>query len=419
MQQTLSEKIISEKVGHPVKAGELVLSPIDWIYAHDLSGPLAISQLEKLGLGPLKYPERVIFYLDHSSPSSTAIAATEQKTIREFARKLNLKFYDVGSGIAHQVIMEETLRPGDLVIGGDSHTCQGGAVAAFATGMGSTDVAMAMLLGRTWLKVPETMRFVLKGKFPPGVYAKDAMLFIIGQIGVDGATYRAMEFLGPAIDAMPLHERTIFANMAIEAGAKVGLLPSDEKTREYFKEFGREKDFRPLKPDEGANYCYTLEVDCSKLEPQIALPHNVDNVRPISAPELKDVKVHQVYMGTCTNGRIEDFRVAAKILKGKRVNPNTRLVATPASRDVYLKGAKEGLWQIFVEAGGLVNSPGCGACPGVHTGILGDGENCLSTMNRNFKGRMGNPKAFIYLASPAVCAASALTGKITDPRNVG
>ncbi|MCI0596597.1 MAG: 3-isopropylmalate dehydratase large subunit, partial [candidate division Zixibacteria bacterium] len=292
----------------------------------------------------------------------------------------------------------------------------GGAVAAFATGMGSTDVAMAMLLGRTWLKVPETMRFVLKGKFPPGVYAKDAMLYIIGQIGVDGATYRAMEFLGPAIDEMPLYERTIFANMAIEAGAKVGLLPADEKTRDYFKEFNREKDYRPLKPDEGANYCYTLEVDCSKLEPQIAMPHNVDNVRPISAPELKDVKVHQVYMGTCTNGRIEDFRVAAKILKGKRVNPSTRLVATPASRDVYLKGAKEGIWQIFVEAGGLVNSPGCGACPGVHTGILGDGENCLATMNRNFKGRMGNPKAFIYLASPAVCAASALTGKITDPR---
>jgi len=418
MPMTLVEKIISEKVGHTVRPGQLVMAPVDQVFAHDLSGPLAISQLKKLGFNGFKRPEKVRFFLDHASPSSTVASANEQKTIRDFASEWGVELIDVGEGISHQVVMERYAKPGEIIIGGDSHTCMGGALAALATGMGSTDVAVAMLLTRTWLRVPETMRFVISGSLPEGVYSKDVMLHIVGKIGVDGATYRSMEFVGPAIDSWEVPDRSVLPNMAVEAGAKCGMCPSDEQTRKYLSAQKRPQDYKPVSGDLDAPCFFEMKVDCATLEPQIALPHNVDRVVGVSDKAVKDVRVHQVYMGTCTNGRIEDFRVIAKILKGHKVAKGTRLVATPASRAVYLEGLHEGVWETIIEAGGLVNSPGCGACPGVQTGILASGENCLSTMNRNFKGRMGNPEAFIYLASPATCAASALTGVITDPRKV-
>jgi 3-isopropylmalate/(R)-2-methylmalate dehydratase large subunit len=416
MGMTLAEKIIANHAGHDVRPGQLVLTDVDLIYAHDLSGPLAITQLEAIGFKGFKYPDRVVFFLDHASPVSTAAAANDHKRIREFAAGHRLAFYDVGNGIAHQVAVEELVKPGQIVIGGDSHTCHGGVLAAFATGMGSTDVAMTMYLGKTWLKVPSAQKFYIHGSMARGVYPKDIMLHIIGRISVSGATYKSMEFAGPTIEKMPVYHRMVFPNMAVEAGAKVGLVPSDERTREYLKEFGREKDYRPLGPDPDATYAEEYDIDVNGLEPQVACPHNVDNVKPVS--ELKSIRVHQVYLGTCTNGRLEDFREAADILKGHKIATGVRLVATPASRDVYLKAAKEGIWETIIEAGGLVNSPGCGACPGVQTGILGDEENCLSTLNRNFKGRMGNPKANIYLASPAMCAAGAIAGEIVDVRKV-
>jgi 3-isopropylmalate/(R)-2-methylmalate dehydratase large subunit len=314
------------------------------------------------------------------------------------------------------VAAEKLIKPGQIVIGGDSHTCHGGILCAFATGMGSTDVAMTMYLGRTWLKVPPSQRFYIHGVTPAGVYPKDMMLHIIGRISVAGATYKAMEFVGPVIDAMPVYHRMVFPNMSVEAGAKVGLVPSDARTREYLTEQGRPGDFSEWVPDDDAEYQERYDIDISDLEPQIACPHNVDNVKPVS--EVGTVPVHQVYLGTCTNGRLEDFREAANILRGGTIARGVRLVATPASKDVYLRGAEEGIWNVIVEAGGVVNSPGCGACPGVQTGILADDENCLSTLNRNFKGRMGNPKANIYLASPATCAAGALAGEIVDVRKV-
>jgi 3-isopropylmalate/(R)-2-methylmalate dehydratase large subunit len=415
---TLVEKILANKVGHDVRPGQLVMTAVDQIFAHDLSGPLAISQLRSLGFSGFKYPEKVRFFLDHASPSSTVTSANEHKTIREFAEQWGVELVDVGEGICHQVMMEKYVRPGEIIIGGDSHTCMGGVLGALATGMGSTDVAIAMYLSRTWLRVPETMRFVIKGRTPKGVYSKDVMLHIIGRIGAGGATYRSMEFTGSTVDEWPVPERAALPNMAVEAGAKCGLCPSDARTLEYLTQQGRPKDYRPLSSDLDAPCMFEMNVDASSLEPQIAMPHNVDLVVGVTDPKVRSIRIHQIYLGTCTNGRIEDFRVAASILKGNRIAKGTRLVATPASRQVYLQGMKEGLWTTLVEAGGLVNSPGCGACPGVQTGILGSGENCLSTMNRNFKGRMGNPEAFIYLASPATCAASALSGVISDPREV-
>jgi 3-isopropylmalate/(R)-2-methylmalate dehydratase large subunit len=275
-----------------------------------------------------------------------------------------------------------------------------------------------MYLTRTWMRVPETMRFIVEGELSAGVYAKDVMLHIIGQIGSGGATYRAMEFVGSAIDNWPVPIRATLPNMAVEAGGKCGLCPSDVQSKKYLEGQGRPQDYKPLAGDMDAPCSFELKVDASALEPQVALPHNVDLSVGVTDPKLRDVRVHQVYLGTCTNGRIEDFRIAAAVLKGNKIAKGTRLIATPASRQVYLEGLKEGVWEAIIKAGGLVNSPGCGACPGVQTGILGTGENCLSTMNRNFKGRMGNPEASIYLASPATCAASALTGIVTDPREV-
>jgi 3-isopropylmalate/(R)-2-methylmalate dehydratase large subunit len=302
------------------------------------------------------------------------------------------------------------------VIGADSHTCTAGALGAFATGMGSTDVAIGMATGQTWLRVPETFRIEVGGRFAEGVMAKDLILTIIGRLGADGATYKALEFGGPAIEALPMHERLTLANMAVEAGAKTGLVGSDETTRSYLAAQGREGDWRPIAPDPGAVYERSLSYLADELVPVVAAPHTVDNVHPASA--LAGTRVDQVLIGTCTNGRLEDLRAAARVLRGRHRAPRTRLIVTPASQAVWRAAADEGLLQAFVGAGAVVTNPGCGACVGVHEGILADGEVCVSTANRNFKGRMGNPQAHIYLASPLTAAAAAVAGEIVDPREL-
>jgi 3-isopropylmalate/(R)-2-methylmalate dehydratase large subunit len=320
----------------------------------------------------------------------------------------------VGNGISHNVVSEYYASPGDVIVGADSHTCTNGAMAAFATGFGSTDVAVAIALGYTWMRVPESWKVFVKGQFPEGVYSKDFMLHFIGKIKADGANYRAIEFTGPAMESLSMAGRFTISNMAVECGAKVGLFYSDEVTKKFLDEMGRPNDYIPLSADPDAKYERFLEFDVSSLEPMIACPHFVDNVKPVR--EIESVKVDQVFIGTSTNGRLEDFQIAAKILKGKKVAPNTRLILTPGSRKVLLDGISDGTFKILAESGGVITGPGCGACVGIHEGVLADGEVCLSTQNRNFKGRMGNPEAFIYLASPATAAATAITGRITDPR---
>lgn len=413
---TLAEKILSEKVGHTVKAGDIVVTPVDVAAAQDGTGPLAARQVEELtkqlNIDKLRAPE-VIFFIDHAAPSPRKELSNDHKYLREFTKKYGVKLSDVGEGVIHQRLVEEFVKPGDVVVGADSHTTTSGALCAFATGMGSTDVAVAMTLGKTWLKVPESIKVIYKGKMPPNVYSKDIMLYLIGMIGADGATYKALEFGGPVIEQMSMEERFVLSNMAVEAGAKVGLIASDSKTREYLEMQGRGDEWRSIAADEDAEYEKIIEIDVSELEPQVAFPHRVDNVHPVS--EAKGIKVDQVYIGTCTNGRITDLRVAAKILEGKKVHPDVRLIVVPASRQVFLQALKEGLIEIFVKAGATVLGPGCGPCVGVHEGVLADGEVCLSSQNRNFKGRMGNPEGFIYLASPAVCAVSAIKGEITAP----
>lgn len=411
---TLAEKILSAHADKEIRAGELAVVRVDVCLTQDGTGPLAVRQLEKLGLVKAANPDRTVLFIDHSAPSARKELSNDHMLLRDFARKTGAHLSDIGDGICHQVIHEAYVKPGDILVGADSHTCTGGAMAAFSTGMGSTDVAVAIALGKTWMKVPETIRVNVSGSFTKGVYAKDLMLHLIGLISADGATYKALEFGGSAIDAMPHYERMVLANMAVEAGAKAGLFPSDDNTRLFLAEQGRAADFMPLAPDTDAVYERVVDIDASKVVPMIAFPHRVDNVKTID--EAKGEKMDQVFIGTCTNGRLEDLRVAAAILKGRKRHPDTRLLVVPASRKIYGEAIEEGLLTIFNDAGASINTPGCGPCVGVHQGILGDGEKCLATMNRNFKGRMGNPEGFIYLASPATCAATAIAGEIADPR---
>ena len=413
---TLAEKILSEHAGKEVHAGELAIVDVDVCLTQDGTGPLAVRQLETLGMVRAAKPDKTVVFIDHAAPSSRKELSNDHMLLRNFAYKTGACLSDVGDGICHQVISEGWLKPGDVLIGADSHTCTGGAMAAFSTGMGSTDVAVGIAFGKTWMRIPETIRVNLTGQFSKGVYAKDLMLFLIGQITADGANYMALEFGGPAADAMPHYERMVLANMAVEAGAKTGLFASDKQTWLFLESQGRGKDYRPIKPDPDAVYTRVIDIDLSGLVPMVSFPHTVDNVKTID--QAKGEKMDQVFIGTCTNGRIEDLRVAASILKGKKRHPHTRLLVIPASRAIYGQAIEEGLLAIFNDAGASINTPGCGPCVGVHMGILGDGEKCLSTMNRNFKGRMGNPESFIYLASPATCAASAIAGEIADPREV-
>lgn len=414
MGKTLSEKIISLHAEREVQAGDLTVAKVDVCLTQDGTGPLAVRQLEELGLIKAANPDKTVLFIDHAAPSPRRELSNDHQLLREFATKTSCRLKDVGEGVCHQIICEEYLAPGDILIGADSHTCTGGALGAFATGMGSTDVAIGIALGKTWLRVPETIKIVANGEFQKGVYPKDLILHLIGCITAEGATYKALEFHGETIREMEIENRMTLSNMAVEAGAKAGLIESDQKTLEFLKKQGREDDFKEIKADKDANYEKIIEIDSGKLSPQIALPHQVDNIKPVE--EIGQVEINQVFIGTCTNGRVEDLRIAAKILAGKKKHPGVRLLITPASRKVYLEALRQGIITTLVEAGAVINPPGCGACVGVHQGILGDGEVCLATQNRNFKGRMGNTEGFIYLSSPATAAASAITGQITDPR---
>lgn len=412
MGQTLAEKIISEHSGKKVKAGELVISKVDVCAVQDGTGPLTVQEFKKLGKDKLFNPERTILFIDHASPSPKKELSNMHTTLRDFSRDYGAVLSEVGTGVCHQRLIESYVNPCEILVGADSHTCTSGALGAFATGMGSTDIAVAMALGKTWLKVPQTFKIIVNGKFNKGICSKDLMLHLIGMIGADGATYKALEFCGETIDNMEMSERFTLANMAVEAGAKAGLFIADEKTKAYLKEHGREDKFRSVKPDDDAVYERIIEINAEDIKHTVSCPHTVDNTKTVD--ELGKIKVDQVYIGTCTNGRLEDMRVAAGILKGNKVKEGVRLLICPASKDIYLKSLDEGLIKIFVESGATILPPGCGPCVGVHAGILADDEVCLSTQNRNFQGRMGNTKGYIYLSSPYVAAYSAIRGYIAD-----
>jgi len=413
---TLVEKVLSRKVKREVSPGDLIAVPVDLVFAHDGTLPLAIQQMEKhLGTRRVFHPEKVVAICDHAVPPPSERVANVHKFMREFARENGIKMFENGDGVCHQLIAENYSAPWKVIIGADSHSCTHGALGAFATGMGSTDVAAIMAYGVTWLKVPETIKVELTGELQRGVLSKDVFLTLIGEIGADGATYQALEYSGDGIRRMSVSERMTLTNMAIEAGAKTGICEADEKVRAFLREHGREHEFKELLSDKSASYRDELVLEGERIEPMVASPHKVDNVKSVT--EVEGLEIDVVCIGSCTNGRVEDLRVAAEILKGKEVSPDIRLIVYPASRRVLMEAYKEGIIQILLEAGASIGVPGCGFCIG-RVVALGDGERVLSTQNRNFIGRMGNNNAEIYLSSPATAAASALTGKITDPREV-
>ena len=408
---TLAQKILSSHAGHEVQFNELVIANVDVCATQDGTGPLAIKEFKKLNK-ELKNPKRTILFIDHAAPSPRKELSNAHNTIREFAQEYGAVLSDIGCGVCHQRLIEEYVNPGEILVGADSHTCTSGALGAFATGMGSTDIAVSMAYGKTWFKVPQSFKIEVNGKFQENVTSKDLMLYLIGLIGADGATYKALEFCGETIKNMSMSERFTLANMAVEAGAKAGIFETDEKTKEFLKEHNRLDKFKEIKMDDDAKYERVIKIDASIITPMVSCPHTVDNVKPAS--ELSNVKLNQVFIGTCTNGRIEDLRIAAQVLKGNKVAPDVRLIIAPASREIYLKAAKEGLLEIFLESGANLIPAGCGPCVGVHGGILGDNEVCLATQNRNFQGRMGNVNGFIYLSSPYVAAKSAIKGYISQ-----
>lgn len=416
MALTLAEKILSQNIGREVHAGDFAVFNVSLCLLQDGTGPLAVRQFRKLGFKKVFDPSCVVLFLDHAAPCPKSELANDHMLMREFAKETGCVLSDVGDGVCHQVMSQYYTSPGDVLIGADSHTVTGGAFAAFATGMGSTDCAVGMGLGKTWLKVPETIKIEARGDLPAGVYSKDLMLHIIGKLGADGATYMSLEFCGTTVEKMTMPSRIVLANMAVEAGAKVGLIASDLTTLKYIELFGRGENYREIRPDADAKYARVMEIDSTKLEPLVAAPHTVDNVKPVR--DVAGTKVHQVFIGSCTNGRLEDLSIAAAIMRGKTRHPDTRVIVTPASRRVYMEAIAAGYIETLLAAGALIMPPGCAACPGVHGGILGDNEVCLATTNRNFLGRFGNPKSFVYLSSPATAAASAITGVITDPREV-
>ena len=415
MSQTLSEKVLSAKIGSSVKAGEVIITDLDLVFVHDAGGPLCFREMTDMGLERVAHPERTAVFLDHTAPSPRMELSEEHGFLREVAARQGMSLYDIGAGVCHQIILEELAVPGGVTVGTDSHTCTAGALCNFGTGMGASDVAVALGTGKTWLRVPETIEVRLQGSLQKGVYAKDIVLELERRLGVDGATYKALEFTGNTVGRLTLSERATLANMAVEMGAKVGLFPSDERTLEWMEQHGRGDQWKPIPLDPGADYETTVEIDCSALEPLIACPHQPDNVHPVSA--VKGTRIHQVFIGTCTNGRLDDLEVVARILKGRKVHPSTRLIVVPPSRAVLREAIARGYLLDIVDAGGAVGVPGCAACYGAHMGALANGENALATQNRNFRGRMGNPEGNIYLSSPAVAAATALTGVITDPRD--
>lgn len=410
------EKILAKASNqNQVSPGEIVEARIDKAMMNDITGPLAIEAFKNMGGEKVWDTTRTIIILDHLVPANDDQSAHLHKLLRDFANEQNLKyFYDVGrGGVCHQIMLENHVKPGEVIVGADSHTCTYGALGAFSTGIGSTEIASVYLTGRLWFKVPPVIQVVVNGAFKPHIAPKDLILYTIGQLTADGATYRGVEFTGQAVDATSIEGRMTLCNMVVEMGAKNGIVSPDAKTAEYFTSRGV-SPINFIKGDDDADYEKIVEYDASSLEPMIALPPSVDNVKPVS--EIGTIEIDQALLGSCTNGRLEDFRIAAEILQNKKIKKNVRALIIPASQEIYLRAMKEGLLEIFVKAGALVCNPNCGPCYGGHLGLMAAGEACVSSSNRNFIGRMGSPKADIYLASPATVAASAITGTITDPR---
>lgn len=415
--KTLSEKIIGSHTARgEVSAGEVVIVKVDYTFSHDAAGPLLINQVRKLKAGSLEEArDRTIFFIDHAVPSPTKELSNDQATVRNFSMNNGLVLSDAGNGICHQVMAEDYTSPGDLVVGTDSHTCTSGGLGAFATGMGATDIAVAMKLRKTWLRVPESIKIKIDGNLPRGVFAKDLILKVLSILGTDGATYKSIEFAGSVLDNLDVYGRLTLTNMAVEAGAKTGIIASDERTLQYLKEFGRADRYREIRADEGAKYESEIQIDANDLEPQVALPSSPDNVKPIS--EVKGVRVNEVFIGSCTNTRIEDLRTVAAIFKNREKARGLKLVVTPSSQKVYLRCVREGILETLLAGGAIVTPAGCGVCFGALGGIPADNDVIFSSSNRNFPGRTGNPKAQTYLGSPATAAATAITGAITDPRD--
>ncbi len=415
---TLAEKILAAHAGKKkVSPGEFINAQVDLVLSNDITAPIAIKEFQRIGVSKVFNPKKVVMVLDHFMPSRDIASAEIAKLMREFCAEQGAPLYEVGkSGIEHVLLPEQGLvLPGEVVIGADSHTCTYGALGVFATGMGSTDIAAAMATGDIWMKVPPTIKFVYHGSLGKWVGGKDLILYTIGDIGVDGALYSAMEFTGEAIDDLSMDGRFTMANMAIEAGAKAGLFRVDNKTQLYIKSRAK-RPYNVYEPDIDAEYARVIEYDISGMEPQVALPHSPANTKPVS--EVGDIEIDQAVIGSCTNGRLEDLRIAAQILKGRKVHPKVRCIVIPGSQQVYLDALIEGLIQIFVEAGAAVSTPTCGPCCGLYMGILADGERCISTTNHNFVGRMGSPRSEVYLSNPAIAAASAITGRISSPEKV-
>jgi 3-isopropylmalate/(R)-2-methylmalate dehydratase large subunit len=414
----IAEKILATHAGkNVVSPGEFINARVDMVLSNDITAPIAINEFRRLGVAKVFDPSRIVMVADHFVPNKDILSAEQAKQMREFCREQGIKFYDVGEmGIEHVLLPEQGLvLPGDVVIGADSHTCTYGAVGAFATGMGSTDIAVAMATGDIWMKVPPTIKFVFHGNLGKWVGGKDLILYTIGDIGVDGALYAAMEFTGEAIDALPMDGRFTMANMAIEAGGKAGIFRVDTKTQLYVKPRAKRK-YLVYESDPDAAYEKVIEYDVTNIEPQVSLPHSPANARPVS--KVGYVKIDQAVIGSCTNGRIEDLRLAAQIFRKHKVHPGIRCIVIPGTQQVYLEALDEGLIEVFVRAGAVFSTPTCGPCLGGHMGVLAGGERCVSTTNRNFVGRMGSAKSEVYLANPAVAAASAVTGRITSPDEV-
>lgn len=419
MGMTLAEKILSAHAGRPVEAGDLVEIPVDLVMGNDVTAPLAIKTMEKYGIDEVWDPERIALVASHFVPAKDISSANQTKVMRDFAVKHNIKYHfpEGTGGIEHALLPElGIVVPGDVVVGADSHTCTYGALCSFAAGIGSTDMAYSMATGRTWYRVPETMKLYYHGKRQPWVVGKDFILHTIAKIGVDGGIYKSLEFLGPAISELPMEDRLTIANMTIEGGGKVGLMAYDEVTEAYVK--GRaQRPWKGYQPDPDARYIEEYDFNIAEMEPQVATPNLPSNTLPIS--QVAGAPVDQVFIGSCTNGRISDLRIVARMLKGRKVNPNIRLIVIPATQNIYQQALKEGIIEILVEAGAAVSTATCGPCLGGHMGVLGAGERALSTSNRNFVGRMGDPSADVYLASPAVAAATAVRGVVAAPDELG
>jgi 3-isopropylmalate/(R)-2-methylmalate dehydratase large subunit len=415
---TLAEKILAAHSGKgKVSPGEFINVRVDLVLANDITAPLAIKEFNRLGINKVYDPKKIVLVPDHFCPNKDILSAEQAKIMREFAHQYKLVYFEVGRmGIEHVLLPEQGLvLPGEVVVGADSHTCTYGALGAFATGMGSTDIAVAMATGEIWMKVPPTIKFVYKGKLGKWVGGKDLILYTIGDIGVDGALYSVMEFTGEAIDALPMDGRFTMANMAIEAGAKAGIFKVDDRTNKYVKARAK-RSYHVYQPDEDAKYTRTIEYDVSKIEPQVAMPHLPSNVKPVS--QAGNIKIDQIVIGSCTNGRLDDLRLAASILKGRQVSPELRCIIIPGTQQIYLDALREGLIETFIKAGAAVSTPTCGPCLGGYMGVLAAGERCVSTTNRNFVGRMGSPQSEVYLTNPAVAAASAISGRIASPEEI-